>query len=244
MGTEHVGPLLYALVCMLRPVSVLEIGAGYTTLFIAKALKDARAEALHDRELLDGDMLSERTGLLATTAATPYNPQLYVVDNLKHRRTTAGRVPQAIEQIGAASLVTFFNRSFVGASEVLPRQLDLVWFDCGAAGRNGIMFMREYWPLIRPDGGILGLHSMHLPLTLKTGQRPTIVVPSSLLNELSRVQAESGSGRRFEILSLVEPHKARQGDISLIRRISPLHAIRNESVDSAMSALGRLLTGA
>src|SRR5262249_53565457 len=34
MGTEHVSHLLYALILMLRPRSVLEIGAGYSTLFL------------------------------------------------------------------------------------------------------------------------------------------------------------------------------------------------------------------
>ncbi len=35
MGTEHVAPLLYTLARMTRPRSVLEVGLGYTTPFLA-----------------------------------------------------------------------------------------------------------------------------------------------------------------------------------------------------------------
>jgi hypothetical protein len=38
MGTENVGPLLRALVQMLRPKRILEIGAGYTTPFLLEAI--------------------------------------------------------------------------------------------------------------------------------------------------------------------------------------------------------------
>ena len=42
MGTENMGPLLYALVRFLKPRRVLEVGAGFTTLFILQARR-ARA---------------------------------------------------------------------------------------------------------------------------------------------------------------------------------------------------------
>ena len=40
MGVEHVGPLLYSLIRMAKKRQVLEIGAGYTTLWILQALAD------------------------------------------------------------------------------------------------------------------------------------------------------------------------------------------------------------
>jgi hypothetical protein len=49
MGTERVAPLLYHILHFARPQRVLEVGMGYTTPFIALALKElatlARSEA-------------------------------------------------------------------------------------------------------------------------------------------------------------------------------------------------------
>ena len=39
MGAENLGPLLYTLVRFIKPQSVLEVGAGYTTLFLLQALR-------------------------------------------------------------------------------------------------------------------------------------------------------------------------------------------------------------
>ena len=39
MGTENVGSLLRALVQMVRPQRILEVGAGYTTPFLLDGLK-------------------------------------------------------------------------------------------------------------------------------------------------------------------------------------------------------------
>ena len=40
MGTENMAPLLYSLARFTRPRNVLEIGAGYTTLFLLQAMAD------------------------------------------------------------------------------------------------------------------------------------------------------------------------------------------------------------
>lgn len=229
MGTEHVGPLLYSIVSMLRPSSVLEVGAGYTTLFLAQALADAAAEARGDRNLIRTRTTSDRADLLSARAADDYQPHLYVIDNLRHPHTSAGRVPEALARLGLSDHTQFIDSRFAGASDRLPpraRPLDFVWFDCGAAQENGMTFLEEYWPLLRVNGGVLALHSMHVPIRTGSSDRAATMVPSALLNELSRRHAEEGRQRAFEILSLVEPHKAAQGDLTLIRKLGPLDAIR------------------
>jgi hypothetical protein len=50
MGTENVGPLLYARVRMRRPRNVLAVGLGSSTLCILQALADNAAESAHDGE--------------------------------------------------------------------------------------------------------------------------------------------------------------------------------------------------
>ena len=54
MGTEHVGPLLYSMVRMTRPKRVLEVGLGYTSPFLAQALKDNTEEIERDLQILTG----------------------------------------------------------------------------------------------------------------------------------------------------------------------------------------------
>lgn len=229
MGTEHVAPLLYSLAGLLRPSSVLEVGGGYTTLFLAQALADAAAEAAQDAELLTSGCVTERTRLLSVRAKAPYHPVLVVLDDLTHPKSRAGAVPETLKKLGLDQRVTLIQTGFAGASQQMLSTacpFDLIWFDCGAAGANGSQFLYEYWPLLNDNGGVLVLHSMYTPLrTLETGSTP-VMVPSAILNELSKRQADEGRGRTFELLSLIEPHKTAQGDLTIIRRIGPLARIR------------------
>ena len=51
MGAENLGPMLYTLVRFNKPARVLEVGAGYTSVFILQALRDNAAELEAYREL-------------------------------------------------------------------------------------------------------------------------------------------------------------------------------------------------
>ncbi|CAM9902387.1 unnamed protein product [Phaeothamnion confervicola] len=44
MGCENQAPLLYALVRYLKPATIIEVGGGYTTVFLLQALEDNAAE--------------------------------------------------------------------------------------------------------------------------------------------------------------------------------------------------------
>jgi len=57
MGVENMGPLLYALVRFLKPRRVLEVGAGYTTLFILQALADNDEELARFRSARIGESI-------------------------------------------------------------------------------------------------------------------------------------------------------------------------------------------
>lgn len=43
-GAENLGPMLYSLVRFTKPARVLEVGAGYTSMFLLQALEDNAAE--------------------------------------------------------------------------------------------------------------------------------------------------------------------------------------------------------
>ena len=69
MGTELMAPLLYSLVRFVRPQTILEIGLGYTTPWLAKGIEDNGE--IH----LDGnaDM---------NYFKKPYNPQMICIDDM------------------------------------------------------------------------------------------------------------------------------------------------------------------
>jgi hypothetical protein len=242
MGTEHVSFLLYALIMMLRPKSVLEIGAGYSTLFLSQALADAAAESQQDQlRLKKATAGDDRTQILSDLAQRDYSPHLFVIDHLGHPKTSAGGVPAALSQLGIDGFTTFVEGRFAGASSQLPAAaipLDFVWFDCGAATNAGTIFLNEYWPLVNAEGGLVALHSMHVPLYGAGAGLRGMKVPSALLNEIRKQLADAGREREFELLSLVEPHKRVQGDVTIIKRLGPLSRIRKPPFEQDAQEFG------
>src|SRR5262245_48295768 len=51
-GTEHVAQLLYSIVRMVKPKSVVEFGSGYTTLFLLAALKENALDFIEESDCL------------------------------------------------------------------------------------------------------------------------------------------------------------------------------------------------
>jgi hypothetical protein len=106
MGVENMGPLLYTLVRFIKPQRVLEIGAGYTTVFLLMALKDNAAELANYSALrAQGDAcIIEQTvddsgsagsrripwcvDAYMDSAAASATPVLHCVDNMAHQHTT------------------------------------------------------------------------------------------------------------------------------------------------------------
>lgn len=162
MGTEHVGPLLYSLVRMMRPRSVLEVGLGYSTPFLVAGLKDNIEEFRADREVLKNcpDTDQRKSLLSPEYYATDYKPTLQGIDDYSTEGTSAPKALEVLEELGLDSVVEVHKGDFRGYSKklnpsVLP--FDLVWFDCGALPEY-VDFIEEYWRLINPEQGMLLLH--------------------------------------------------------------------------------------
>lgn len=219
MGTEHVAPLLYSLICMTRPRRLLEVGLGYMTPFMAQALKDNLEELQVDRDVLHApEKNKDRRSVLAPEYyKVDYTPKLHGIDS--HPQP---EVLKAIEALGLESLVQVDKRDFRGASQqmdVSTFPLDFVWFDCGGL-REYIDFIEEYWRLINPERGILLLYFTYWNLPLEhDGVNDVRVVCGSVANELKRQQMAAGVNANFKVLSLLEPHKTDQGSVTMIRKL-------------------------
>jgi hypothetical protein len=242
MGTENVAPLLYSLVRMVRATAVLEVGMGYSTPFLAMALRDNIRENEEDLSILAKSLRSPaeeaRVGLLASSPHIGnYAPKLHVIDDYSLPGSTAHGVQRALVDLDLASLVVEHHGDFRGRSATLPEgtKFDLVWFDCGGP-RELFDFVREYWALVNPREGMLVYHLGYWGLPMK-GHAPMIVAASPMTNELKRLQAELGEDAPFEVMSLLEPHKVHQGSVTMVRRLSEISSTREQSCDQEFASL-------
>ncbi len=248
LGTEHVALLLYSIVRMTRPQSVLEIGQGYTTPFLLQALHDNIEEYEEDRcRLLQPHSGDPRLEVLCADAhERDYAPSLLAVDDLSDLESTAVEVPRVITSLGLDRLFRLHAGSFRGLTSTLAPPtvpFDFVWFDCGGPEEYGD-FLSEYWTHIQPNGGILLLHYTywHLP-TIRhrrdgAPMSPGTLEPSAMLREIKRQHARLGLGASFEVASLVEPHKSRQGSVTLLRRISEASPADDRDLAADLVAAG------
>lgn len=233
MGAELMGPLLYSLVRSTRPRRLLEVGMGYTTPFLLKALADNAVDAARDREqmvaktrattarlsanrdpaagprILDEWFRAEPSLGSPAFYLAPYQPKLFAIDLLSHPTTTAGKVKETVEALGFAQYLELHIGDFRGMGRVVApdaQALDFVWFDCGGYPEY-IDFLAEYWDLISEDGGVLILHSTLNDYAL-----------GCVMRDLKIRQAADPS--RMELINLVEPHKAGQGSFTMVRKIA------------------------
>lgn len=242
MGTENVGEFLYSLVRMTRSWRLLEVGLGYTTPFLAQALKDAAQDFQDDIEKFKnprGNAL-RLNELSLEYYRRSFGATLHAIDDYSIEHTSAPKVLEVLKRLDLSDIVTVHEGDFRGMSgtfedSALP--FDLVWFDCGGLPEY-VQFLEEYWPLINPDGGMLLLHFTYWDVApdQKPGT-PADMVMGSVANEIKRQQANAGIDAEFEVLSLIEPHKRRQGSVTMIRRTGEKSRIRDRVFSEDVKAV-------
>jgi predicted O-methyltransferase YrrM len=221
MGTDAVAPLLYALLKLVRPQRVLEVGMGYTTPFLASALSEiaeetqvqAHALAAKTRPYLDGgtplddEWMYGAPALLAPEFYTStYRPRLVAVDDLSIPESSSPRVWEVLRELGLADLVTVVNAELRQCDRHFPADftpIDLAWVDAWEC----LYFLDNFWDLIDPDGGLVVMHYL---MTYPEGE--------SVLRYVS-AQQQLRPGE-FEVVNLLEPHKLSQNSLTILRRTS------------------------
>tara|TARA_B100000214_G_scaffold367951_1_gene338791 strand:- start:743 stop:1375 length:633 start_codon:yes stop_codon:yes gene_type:complete len=134
MGTENIGPLLRALVQMIRPNRVLEIGAGYTTPFLLEGLIN------NERIFNDGNLNDKYIDQIK------FDQKMIVIDDMS--------MGELLKKPGMKSLfnsqyIEFIEGKFEGISNNLFQkygEFDFVWFDCGGYEEYQTFFS-EYWSI-------------------------------------------------------------------------------------------------
>ncbi|MET8295784.1 hypothetical protein ABZW02_17150 [Streptomyces sp. NPDC005180] len=206
MATDSTAPLLYWLVRTLRPQRVLEVGMGYTTPFLAQALKDNKEAYEAERELLyTPESQTVQPMAHAPYYDDPYEPQLICIDRMTDTASSAPRALEVMEKLGLADTCRIIEGDLRGASGEVRKAVGLVdfaWIDTW----DTLAFVREYWDLINPAGGMFAAHYL---MTYPEGR--------AVLRYLESLRGRENG--RLEITNLREPHRYGQNSTTLIRRI-------------------------
>ncbi|WP_416985425.1 hypothetical protein [Streptomyces sp. T028] len=205
MGTDATAPMLYWLIRTLRPQRVLEVGMGYTTPFLARALRDNEKAYEQEKALLADPAVAELQPLAhAPYYDTPYRPRLVCIDRMTDPSSSAPRVMKTLEELALADTCHLIEGDLRGSAERVREAvglLDFAWIDTW----DTLAFVREYWDLIDPSGGVFAAHYL---MTYPEGR--------AVLRYLESLRGRDGG--RMEILNLREPHRFAQNSTTLIRR--------------------------
>eukprot|EP00933_Yihiella_yeosuensis_P018045 TRINITY_DN14971_c0_g1_i1.p1 TRINITY_DN14971_c0_g1~~TRINITY_DN14971_c0_g1_i1.p1 ORF type:complete len:355 (-),score=68.05 TRINITY_DN14971_c0_g1_i1:86-1108(-) len=170
MGCENMGPLLYSLLRFMKPKCCLEIGAGYTSIFLLQALEDNAREAEAWSKWRASRTEESAKSWLADQKGDPDEGLLHCVDNFAHEHTTAPQVLRISKQLGLEKRLQLHlddGRAFVEESKDVVPSFDFVWLDglldfappIEKDVKAGIdAFLALLWPRISPGGHVM-LHS-------------------------------------------------------------------------------------
>ena len=211
MGVENAGPLLYSLVRFTKTRTIVEIGAGFTTLWLLQALKD------NDDEMKNiGELRDEGKCRLLDIPWTPegivdgYNSKqssLLCIDNCLHQRETATGAGAVAKTLGLSDYLKFVKGDAY-FMEFEPESIDLLWCDFGVGSRMKD-FATGAWKAIKP-GGFLVCHST---LT-NAGTREWLeAIRSRASEDLTGVPQDE-----FVEISLLEPQKRYQNSVTILQR--------------------------
>ncbi|WP_375638866.1 MULTISPECIES: DUF2087 domain-containing protein [unclassified Bartonella] len=240
MGTENSAQLIYALIQMARPRTVIEIGAGDSTCFIAKALQKAKLSWQQDKKLLESSTWEERTTLLDPSGILEnYEPRLITIDDFTVEGQSAEEAWQELLQSGIEKdTVTFIHENFFSLDESTLKSwgpIDFAWLDAGTPA-DDVRFVITLWEHITA-GGYLCLHepTMTTTVALNGAQRVRRVRTPIWEEILYRLDGS------YEALTLPENHKYRQGGLGIIRKRTPAEQIvRAQSLQAELIEINEI----
>jgi predicted O-methyltransferase YrrM len=211
MGVENAGPLLYSLVRFTKTRTIVEIGAGFTTLWLLQALKDNDDEMKNIAKLRDEGK--------CTLLDIDWNPEgvvdgynekkssLLCIDNCLHQRQTATGAGAVAKTLGLSDYLKFIKGDAYDM-QFEEESIDFLWCDFGVGSRMKD-FAKGAWKAIRP-GGFLVCHS-----TL------TNIRTREWLEAVRRRANEEETGLpegEFVEISLLEPQKVYQNSVTILQR--------------------------
>jgi hypothetical protein len=211
MGVENVGPFLYTFLRLTKKKKIVEIGAGYTSLWILKALQDNDQELEQIQKLQQASqckLLNHEWTVDTELHKISQEPsRLLCVDNCKHQKETATGAGGVAKSLGLDPYLEF-RKGDAFDLDLGTETVDVLWCDFGVGSRMA-EFMASTWTCIRP-GGFLICHST---ITNENTRK--------WLNSMRQRASEEITGidpDEYVELSLLEPHKRYQNSVSIIQK--------------------------
>ena len=216
MGVENAAPLLYDLARFVKPRRVLEVGAGYTSLWLLKALADNDAELARIRELQRGgeaELLHWPWTVGDYVEGHDAVPaRLVCIDDCAHQSEAASSIPAIAGELGLAEYFSFAKGDAWLMDDLYEGgSFDLFWLDFGV-GTRVAEYVAKIWPAIEP-GGYLVCHS-------------TITNENTRLwlDAVRRREPKEATGidpDHVTHVSLLEPHKRFQNALTILQKRPP-----------------------
>ena len=209
MGCENMAPHLYSMVRFLKVQNILEVGAGYTSIFLL--------QALHDNELEIENLAKLHRAGQCNVGKQPYcvgkklediekkKSTLHCVDHMGHEHTTANKVLEIAKDLNIDSHLQIHDIDFWEFDlqyEDEEEEIDFIWLDFAAGSKLNEVFDR-WWDRLK-NGGFILCHS-------------------TLTNTMTREWLEGMRKREnnkwtFESVSFLEPHKYFQNSFSMFQK--------------------------
>ena len=248
MGAENMGPVLYSFCRFTKPENVLEIGAGYTSVFLLQAMRDNKEEiATYERmrkensctvrgdngentpwsnEAYFSKSSRSRRGSNSSKEGTAYSPQLHVVDNMAHAYTTAHLVKECSQELNENTINVGDEKDVF----LTVHEADAFHPDLSATLAPGVQFDFLWIDL----GAANRIETFLQNFWFRVKPGGYVAVHSTLTNSLSRewlekMRALARNGGKnedgtmgeygvFEIMSFMEPHKLFQNSFTIFQR--------------------------
>jgi predicted O-methyltransferase YrrM len=211
MGVENLGPFLYSFIRFTKKRRVVEIGAGYTSLWILQALKENDEELQRVRSLQRNDtcrLLNYNWTIPSIVEEFDCEPaRLLCIDNCKHQKETATGASAVSRALGLGSYMEF-TRGDAFELDLGVNSVDILWCDFGVGSR-----IREYvssaWASLRPGGFLL----CHSTLTNQNTREWLEAARSRSSQDITGIPPDE-----YVEISLLEPHKHFQNSISVFQK--------------------------
>ena len=196
-GTENISIILYSLIRFTKPSRILEVGAGYTTLFLANALNDIKIQLSSqpsNHEWLSSDLDYYKT---------KYNPILDVVDDFSLEESFE-YYQNILNKNNLHANVNFINKNFWEFYNITKIKYDFIWFDAGDI-KDWYQVMNSIYPNL-PPGGIIIFHN-----TISQ-------IPGKLFEVEMKLFQRENKIKDLEIMSFIEPHKHYQNSFTICKK--------------------------
>ncbi|KAL3909291.1 MAG: hypothetical protein SGILL_008144 [Bacillariaceae sp.] len=221
MGVENVGPFLYNFLRVTKKRRIVEIGAGYTSLWILQALKDNDEELQQIESLQKTDkckLLNIDWTIHSSVDNLGQQPaQLLCVDNCEHQKETASGASAVAKTLGLDSYFEFLQGDAFDL-DLGVETVDLLWCDFGVGVRMKD-FMLSAWSCIRPGGFLL----CHSTLTNANTRQWLEAIRARAPKDDTGIEPDE-----YVELSLLEPHKRYQNSVSIIQKRKSRHGDKYE----------------